>query len=61
MFEEPDAPMPKTIRDLIDQGHGSMTIKEMLIQKKMDDSKLTREPVGLANRVKQQIDQDNRP
>lgn len=61
MCEQPDAPMPKTIRELIAQGRGSMTVQEMLIQKKMDESKLTREPVGLANKLKQRIEKDNRP
>lgn len=61
MCEETDAPMPKTIRELIAQGRGSMTVQEMLIQKKMDESKLSREPVGLVNKVKQQIEKDKRP
>ncbi|MEO8646548.1 hypothetical protein [Pseudomonas sp.] len=61
MHDQSDAPMPKTIRELIAQGRGGMTVQEMLIQKKMDESKLKREPVGLENKLKQQIEKDNRP
>ncbi len=50
MHDQSDAPMPKTIRELIAQGRGGMTVQEMLIQKKIDESKRKRDPVGLENK-----------
>jgi hypothetical protein len=59
--DETTAPIPKTVGELIAQGHGGLTVQEVLLQKRMDEGRVTRTPKNLADRVKQQIKKDERP